>query len=281
MDYETTEQDTLCLPEPLTRKNADGEIYQRQAVVDRQIQEALKLDPEELRRRLEVTDKESPDFLKEESLVYLIRHYHKVGNPRVVNALSESLLCRCATLINSKLSSLRFDLRDEGYSDVVKELFVRILDLRSDRGDFLQVRFGLCLQRLTVQVFRKQLKQHTIQQDYIPLTSLAGYDEDDDTDALIRKGGVRALNTFTTRTVESEMIDKISIREIREILSQLKKDWGSAYLLRHYWGWPIEDQDPSVQTISRHFNKTPRTIKNWLDRADKCLEAWREENRDE
>ena len=125
MDYETTEQDTLCLPEPLTRKNKDGEIYQRQAVVTRQIQEALKLCPKNLRKRSEIRDEESPDFLKEESLVYLIRHYHKVGNPRVVNALSKSLVCRCATLINSKLSSLRSDLRDEGYSDVVKELFVR------------------------------------------------------------------------------------------------------------------------------------------------------------
>lgn len=281
MDYETTEQDTSCLPEPLTRKNTDGEIYQRLPVVDRQIQEALRLDPEDLRRRSEVADKESPDFLKEESLVYLIRYYHKEENQRVVNGLSKSLLYRCTALIYSRLGSLRGDLRSEGYSDVVKELFVRILDLRSNRGDFLQVRFWMYLERLTVRVYNKQLKQHTIQQDSIPLTALAGYDEDEDTDALTRKGGVRALGTFTTRTVESEIIDKISVREIREALSQLKKELQSAYLLRYYWDWPIEDQDPSVQTISRHFKKTPRTINNWLTKAEKCLEAWREENKDE
>ena len=277
MDYKTTEQDTSCLPEPLTHTNADGEIYQRQAVVDRQIQEAFRLDPEELRRRSEVTDKVSPDFLKEESLVYLIRHYHKAGNRRVVDALSESLLRRCATLINSKLSSLRVDLRDEGYSDVVKELFVRILDLRSDRGDFLQVRFWLYLKGLTVRAYRKQFKQLELERDSFQLTSLEDYD-DEDTDALARKGGMRAPSTFTTRTVESEVIDKIMIRET---LSQLEEPLQSAYLLRHYWGWPIEDQDPCVQTISRHFNKTPRTIRNWLARAEKCLEPWREENRDE
>ena len=277
MDYKTTEQDTSCLPEPLTHTNADGEIYQRQAVVDRQIQEALRLDPEELRRRSEVTDKVSPDFLKEESLVYLIRHYHKVGNRRVMDKLSESLLSRCAPLINSKLGSLGADLRDEGYSDVVKELFVRILDLRSDRGDFLQVRFWLCLERLRVQVFQKHHRQHTIQQDCIPLTSLPGYD-DEDTDGFTRKGGVGARNTFTPSTFESEVIDMILIHKA---LSQLNGKLRSVYLLRHYWGWPIEDQDPCVQTISRHFNKTPRTIRNWLARAEKCLEPWREENRDE
>ena len=127
-------------------------------------------------------------------------------------------------------------------------------------------------------VFDSQLKQHTIQQDCIPLTSLAGYDEDDDTDALIRKGGVRAPGMFTTRTIESEVIDNILIQAA---MSQLKEPLRSAYLLRHYYGWQIENQDPNVQTISWRFNKTPRTIRNWLNKAEKCLEAWREENRDE
>ena len=41
MDYETREKDTSCLPEPLTRTNAQGEVYQRQGVVDRQRSEML------------------------------------------------------------------------------------------------------------------------------------------------------------------------------------------------------------------------------------------------
>ena len=267
MDYKTTEQDTSCLPEPLTKRTkANRKIYQRLAVVDRQIQEALKLDHRELRRRSEVTDKESPDFLKEESLVYLIRHYHKVGNQRVVNDLSKSLLYRCAALIYSRLLSLRVDLRDEGYSNVVAELFSRIIDLRSDRGDFLQVRFGLCLKSFTVQVFRKQLNQLKLERNSIPLTSLEGYDSED-TNALVRP-----------RSIESKVIE----RDLTQAaLSQLEEPLRSAYLLRYYEDWPIEDQDPSVPTISRYFNKTPRTIRNWFIRAEKCLVAWREENRDE
>ena len=115
MEHKTIEQDTSCLPEPLTRRNSVGEVYQRQSIVNKQILEALRLDPEELRRRLEVRDKTSPGFLKEESLVYLIRHYHKEGNPQCVDNLSKCLLTRCATLINSRLDSLNADLRDEGY----------------------------------------------------------------------------------------------------------------------------------------------------------------------
>ena len=121
----------------------DGEVYQRQAVVDSQIQEALSLEPEDLRRRLDVADKVSPDFLKEESLVYLIRHYHREKNTQRVDELSECLLTRCAISIDSWLGSLGSNWREDANADVVAELFDRILDLDSDRGDFLQVVFGL------------------------------------------------------------------------------------------------------------------------------------------
>jgi hypothetical protein len=92
MGYETTEQNSSRLPQPLTHRNAAGEVYQRLTAVDRQIQEALSLDYEELRGRLEVCDKASPAFLKEESLVYLIRHFHRAGNQEFVNHLAKCLL---------------------------------------------------------------------------------------------------------------------------------------------------------------------------------------------
>ena len=51
MEHETAIQETSCLPQPLTRRNASGEVYQRLPAVDRQIEEALALDLEELRNR--------------------------------------------------------------------------------------------------------------------------------------------------------------------------------------------------------------------------------------
>ena len=269
MGHETTEQDSSCLPEPLTRRNAGGDVYQRLATVDRQIQEVLKLDPEELRRRLEVRDEAAPDFLKEESLVYLIRYYRKVGNRQHVNDLSTCLVKRCAKLTYGRLGSLGADARDDGYSEVVEELFARILDLDSDRGDFLQVRFWVVLERLTVNVFRKQVNQ-------VELESTGDYDQET-IDSLIQQGAVVVVpTTFASRSAESEAIDKVLIEAA---LHQLEEPLRSAYLLRHYWSWPIEDQDPSVQTISQHFGKTPRTIRNWLSRADESLEAWRGEQK--
>ena len=80
MNRETTVQSGMRLPEPLTRNNKDGVVYQRSPQVDKQIKSALGLDPKELVRRSSMKERKSPDFLKEETLVYLIRHFLEAGN---------------------------------------------------------------------------------------------------------------------------------------------------------------------------------------------------------
>ena len=267
MDNGTTAQDASCLPEPLTRTSADGEAYQRHTVVDSQIREALRLYPEELRKRAEIRDDASPDFIKEEALVYLIRHYHKTENRQCVDDLSECLLTRCASLVNNNLSSLGSAWQEDASSEVFADLFGMILDLDSDRGDFLQVRFWVVLKRITVDVFRKMMR---VEQSTIPLDSLTGYDGEAVATAEVE---VPAPSMHVTGSVETEVIDRILIRDA---LSQLDEPIRSAFLLRHYAGWPIEDQDPSARTISKHFGRTPRTISNWLVSAEESLEAWRE-----
>ena len=268
MEHETTRQDESCGPQPLTRRNTKGQVYQRLSVVDRQISEALGLDDEELRSRLEVRDEDSPSFFKEEVLVYLIRHFHRAGNREFVNELAECLVRRCATWIDSKLRGLRTDLREDGNSGVVAEVFGRILDLDSDRGDFLQVRFWMGIQRITVNVFRKQIKQFD--------SDFSLDDNQTVIDDLAQRGAVVLPTGSAGRRVESEVIDNVLTEAA---LNQLEEPIRSAYLLRHLEDWPIEDKDPTVQTISRHFSKTPRTIRNWLSKADEILEAWRGEQR--
>lgn len=268
MEHETTRQDESCGPQPLTRRNAKGQVYQRLAVVDRQISEALGLDDEELRSRLEVRDEESPVFLKEESLVYLIRHHHATEHRELVNALAECLLRRCATWVDGKLSGLRKDLREDGNAGVVAELFDKILDLTNDHGDFLQVRFWKSIERVTVDVFRKQVSQFDTE-------SSGDYDQAA-IDDLTQRGAVVVPTASAGRPVESEAIDNVLIEAA---LHQLEEPIRSAYLLRHHKDWPIEDQDPARQTISRHFGKTPRTIRNWLSKGDEILEAWRGEQK--
>jgi len=170
------------------------------------------------------------------------------------------------------------DAAEEGYSEVVATLFCRILDLDSDQGDFLQVRFWIALKSLTVQAFNRQLNQPKHERNGSQPSSSKGY-EIENVDAMSHERVVRAPDTNSSRTIESEVTDKDTIRRA---LGHLQEPLRTVYVLRHYWGWPIEDQDPNTRTISQRFNKTPRTIRNWLAKAEKELEAWRqEENKDE
>ena len=63
-----------------------------------------------------------------------------------------------------------------------------------------------------------------------------------------------------------------------EALALLEPNVRTAFLLRAE-GWPVEDRDPSVPTISRLFGKTSRTIRYWLAQADEQLAAWRAEEK--
>lgn len=60
-------------PRPLTRCNGSGEVYVRTPEVEGQIIAALQMDWCSLSTRVEISDRNAPDFLQEESLVYFIR----------------------------------------------------------------------------------------------------------------------------------------------------------------------------------------------------------------
>ena len=270
MESDNAENKWSRLPEPLTHTNRDGKRYQRLPEVEKQIQTALELDVRELVTRATVSDKSSPDFLKEEALVYLIRHYLREEDRGTVTDLTEVLLGRFASWVESRLRTLGDEAVNDGHTDVVTRLFIQILDVDSDRGDYLQVRFWRALKMLTVRVFNEQLKQLKRRQHSNSIDSLAGYDGED-SDESGHAWMVKSSDSVTCRSAESQATDNIFIRQA---MSQLEEPFRSAYLLRHYHNWPIERQDPAVPTISQRFGKTPRTIRNWLTKADEQLSIW-------
>lgn len=269
------EQEAGASIEPPTRRNADGVVYRREPIVERQITAALALSPDRLRQRAAVADQQSDEYLREECLVYLIRHYNRAGDSALVSDLSAALLRRCAKLIEGHLRRLDAEAARDGYNDVVERLFAPILDLASDRGDFLQVRFWPALEKLAVRAFNQQLTLRRRAQAAVPLSSLAGYDRDagDEPERVVRP---RDLAAVTSPSGETAVIEDDLIRDA---LSRIDEPFRSAFLLRHYFDWPVEDQDPAVRTISRHFGKDPRTIRNWLKKAEASLQTWRGEQR--
>lgn len=256
--------------QPLTHCTKDGKLYRRSAIVDSQIESALALATVHLVDRARSPDHHSSDHLQEEYIVYLIREYMRKDQDSIVNDLSQILFRRCAKFINSRLQSLGPDIVEEAFHDVIQEMFIQISDLDSNRSDFLQVRFWDALKTLVITTFNRYQNKLEEAKNTVPLSSLAGYETDTDDS-----------NNRTFVPLEDVVDSSLTMERrllYRDGLNTLEDPHRTAFVLRHYYGWPIEANDASVPTISRHFDKTSRTIRIWLSQAEETLERWRGEN---
>lgn len=255
--------------QPLTHCSSTGEVYQRTAAVHSQIKAALTLTSSKVVERARIADHDSPDYFQEECLVYLIREFRRRGDERLVNDLSVILIDRCKNMIYGRLQALGQLGVEDAFNDVILDLFAPILDLGSDRGDFLQVRFGLALKSLIIGVYNRYVKGMKKEaENTVPLSSTAGHEPEGDDDV---RNGVQ-LDDLTDPSIPMEQ------RLLyREGLSMLREPYRTAFILRYYEGWQIDAKDPSVPTLSRYFKKSPRTLQTWLALAEERLEHWRGE----
>ena len=60
--------------------------------------------------------------------------------------------------------------------------------------------------------------------------------------------------------------------EAERLLAKLNPQEREAYLMRHRDGMEIENQDPNVMTISKHFGRSSNTIRKWLKGAEQKLQ---------
>lgn len=250
--------------EPLTRHGIDGAPYRRTAEVERQIAAALPLDPPRLLERARIADPSDPGYLREEALVYFIRAARRADDRATLDALFAVLVARCARLLTRRLGSLGPRLFEDACADCAAEVAERILDLDHDRGDFFQVRFWVALERLAITVFQRHADRQRAEDFTMPLDD----DGDDDRDTRLAAGDLPDIALSSDQRAE-----------YRDALAAIPEPARTAFVLRHYHGWPVEDHDPSVPTISRYFGKTGRTIRNYLRHADEALLIWRGDGR--
>jgi len=250
---------------PLTRSNQAGNLYRRSEQVEQQIQDLASLPDDDLVTHAYSQDKNSPEYIQEESLVYWIREYFHRGDSQRAGELAEILLGRCARWIQSKLRTLEPDLASQAEQDVVSQLFNDIFDIETNRGDFLQVRFWLTLERRIINVFKKYVRDANRTE---PLA--APYEDSDPHDDDVAKGVDAREPTLTVSTIEQREL-------IRDALASIDEPFRTAFVLYHYHDWPTESKSAGVLTISSYFKKDPRTIRNWLRRAEQALSEWRNE----
>lgn len=250
-------------PKPLTRRNSYGEIYVRTQEVESQIKEAMGLDPPTLIKRARNPDHTSPDFLKEECLVYMIREYLTLEDVRTTEQLFKFLFERIANATHQWLCSLDQDKAEDLCQDVWSKLINKIINLKSNKGDFLQVRFWVVLKRLISTAYKKQTEELVKERRHVPLYSPTSE---------------KAEHTLMI-DVEDNSIPPDEIVAYKEGLNILTKKQREIFVLRHYGGWPISSKDPDEETLSSRFGVSPRTVQNWLEEAKQALSAWKEGRR--
>jgi DNA-directed RNA polymerase specialized sigma24 family protein len=253
---------------PLSRHNKAGGFYSRTPEVEVQIKAALEMDLPALLERAQVRNHTSPNFFQEECLVYLIREYQLQGDDRAAGALSEILLGRCANYIRNKFLSFESALAREAFDETVEAIYDNIINIENDKGDFLQVRFWDALKKQAITTFRKFAKKQHWADKTVSLSQIG----DPDPSSLDEDHSIvdRASEPITQELSEEE-------RSIyREGLEQLNGNERTAFVLLHFYQWPIESLEKREPTISGYFKKTPRTIRNWIASAEKKLRSWRE-----
>lgn len=247
-------------------------LYQRDTAVERQIQSALILTDEQIVANARIHEKQNDGYLQEEAIVYLIKVSKQEENENLYNALSNVLLERIGHQVKFFLRSFDQGLKEDAYIEFLARLFQQIL--RADgKGDFLQVKFWLALNRLSITVFHRFHSREQRERKLLDPGEFSALEEDDEGEEDTDEDFVEPEHLIPGENRWSS-IEQQSL--IAEAMQNLDGDVREAYFLHHFLGWQIETIDPNELSVSDHFGKTPKTIRNWLHKADAALEKkWR------
>lgn len=248
---------------PLTRRYKNGDLYERMEQVEDQIKSLLMLSAKEIMVRASIQDRADPRYIQEECIVYWIREAHYRGDKDLANDLAGILLQRCAQLLRKMFYTLGPDNMQQAKQDMITDLFMGISDLDSSRADFLQVRFWTVLKRMATTIYSKYSRTQRRTISFAEETDMEEYN-------------------YPQVMKESEIPDPRNLEEeignnelLKRALAQLAEPYRSVFIMRSE-GWPIESKEPGARTLSSLFQKDPRTIRNWLRRAEVVLQEWKE-----
>lgn len=249
--------------EPLRKRRKDTqELYHRREEVERQIGMVRSLSNPQIFELLQTGQRSQPNYLFDETVVYLLRARRASGKDADVEELYSVLNSRIWRLLSKFRSKFNDETEFEDFGqNVVMAIVTKILNVSSDSADYAQVNFGDFAVTEAKGVWRGRLVFLAKEDQHIA-AQRDGDEDGADPISEIRAGGASALE---------EMIAREAIGHLPEHLRTV------AILLAD--GWKIESREPAEPTISRYMGVSSRTIRNWVNEAREILGEYRGESR--
>ncbi|MDP9439414.1 MAG: hypothetical protein M3P49_11835, partial [Actinomycetota bacterium] len=130
--------------------------------VEEQLEACRALNSRRLIERAQISHHTRAGFLKNETLVHLVREYRYRGEGGLEGELLEVLVRRCAWPIRKRLTSLGRLAAEEAYEEAIGRLFEMVLDPEEkDRSNRLERYFGLALKTLAVEAYERRAGRRT------------------------------------------------------------------------------------------------------------------------
>lgn len=237
----------------LTGKSKDGVTYHRRPVVVRELEEIQEISPAELNTRISVADEKDENSLKSETLVFLLRElFQKDG----FNEIYETLSKRILRILYRK--SPEGESAEDFYQRVQLIFLQKVLDFKTNGGDYAQVSFGQFVIGLAQ---NEKSRFYTVNKRNQKTDSA---DEDYEDEEMTTKFH------FESRTISPE-----ENLFVEEALRHLPQNLREAFVLHHYYNYQVKSKKKDKPTLTGYFQKSDKTIRNWLKEAEEILEDLR------
>ena len=250
---------------PLTKRKKDGTLYVRPKAVETQIAAALREGGEALRRRLRIQERGSPEYLRTECLVHVVREASRNEDEQLLNAGVEGLLARCGRLLKTMVSGSLRDAEEIRASVLYRfsVLLARgVVNIAANELDYYECNFYGAFRALNRSVVRIELNKDERKAEVLGGDEIDGHG----TDSL--KWVTEALQNPEALVSRDELLDRLK--------QELLPDELNAVVLCRVWGLKEESDNLDEITAASLCNCTGRTIRNRLSRADAKLSRFEE-----
>lgn len=258
----------------LTNTEPDGSLYMRPVAVEAQIDETLRLTRFELQSRLLITDRKASGYLRNESLVHLVREGRRAGDQQLMNAVLPVLLGRCEANLLAKVAEGALPAADSIRQRILEDLTdLFVVDGSGefpDELDFYECRFNLAFRALRIDGVRREMRRRnrTIKTVDVPPSDVSN-EPDAYEDAFARV----SENFRVLPTQEWDVFREPFVKAIEA----LPDDEREAVILVHVLGYKEESENPDEETAATRCKCTGRTIRNRLSRAAAKLSRFKED----